>query len=117
MDAIIEYSGLADFIHSPIVTYSTGMTARLGFAVVAHIEPEILLIDEILAVGDAEFQARCQATMREFIAKGTTLFFVSHDLAAVTNICSRAIWIDQGRMKAIGDAQGVVDLYLDPDTP
>lgn len=115
LDSIIEYSGLKEFIHSPIVTYSTGMTARLGFAVIAHVDPEILLIDEILAVGDAEFQAKCQRTLREFIEKGTTLFFVSHDLGTVTSICSRAIWIDGGKMMAIGDAQSVVDLYLNPE--
>ena len=115
LDSIIEYSGLREFIHSPILTYSTGMTARLGFAVIAHVDPDILLIDEILSVGDAQFQAKCQRTLQEFIERGTTLFFVSHDLPTVASICTRAIWIDNGKMMAIGDAQGVVDLYLNPE--
>ena len=114
LESVIDYSGLKEFIHSPISTYSTGMAARLGFAVIAHIEPDILLIDEILAVGDAEFQAKCQETMRAFVERGTTLFLVSHNLQSVEKICSRAIWIDDGKMKAIGDAAGVIELYLDP---
>ena len=114
LDAIIEYAGLKDFIHSPIAYYSTGMTARLGFAVIANIEPDILLIDEILAVGDADFQAKCLRTMQEFVEKGTTLFLVSHDLPTVQKMCTRAIWIDDGRMRAIGDPEGVIELYRNP---
>ncbi len=114
LEAIIEYSGLKEFIHSPIATYSTGMTARLGFSVIAHIEPEILLIDEILAVGDAAFRSKCQHTMQKFTEKGTTLFLVSHDLQTVQEMCSRVIWIDDGRMRAIGDAEEVIELYRNP---
>jgi ABC-type polysaccharide/polyol phosphate transport system ATPase subunit len=90
------------------------MTARLGFSVIAHIEPEILLIDEILAVGDAAFRSKCQHTMQKFTEKGTTLFLVSHDLQTVQEMCSRVIWIDDGRMRAIGDAEEVIELYRNP---
>jgi len=111
LDSIIEYSGLGDFIYSPIQTYSTGMNARLGFAVIAHIDPDILLVDEILAVGDAEFQAKCQTTIRQFIEKGATLFFVSHSMGAVQDLCDRAIWLERGDMKAVGSAKDVVEQY------
>lgn len=111
LDSIIEYSGLGDFVYSPIQTYSTGMNARLGFAVIAHIDPDILLVDEILGVGDAEFQARCRTTIRKFIEGGTTLFFVSHNMRAVQNLCARAIWLDRGELKADGDSKTVVEQY------
>lgn len=111
IESIIDYSGIKEFIHSPIATYSTGMTARLGFAVIAHIAPDILLIDEILAVGDTEFQATCERTMQQFVENGTTLFLVSHNLQTVKDMCSRAIWIDKGQVQAIGEASEVVEAY------
>ena len=80
------------------------MAARLGFAVIAHIEPDILLVDEVLSVGDAAFQAQCKRTMTEFKERGTTMFLVSHDLATVEQMCSQAIWIERGTMKAMGPA-------------
>ncbi len=97
-------TGCASSIHG-----SAALVKKVGFP------RQILPSDEILTVGDAEFQAKCERTMREFIEKCTTLFFVSHDLDAVTSIRSRAIWIDDGKMMAIGDAQGVVDLYPSPE--
>ncbi|MHC5062612.1 MAG: ABC transporter ATP-binding protein [Planctomycetota bacterium] len=111
LDSIIEYSGLDDFVYSPIQTYSTGMLTRLGFAVIAHIEPDILLVDEVLAVGDAEFQSKCQATIRQFIQQGSTLFFVSHSMPTVLELCERAIWLEKGEVQAFDKAQVVVEQY------
>ena len=113
LDAIIDYSGIRPFIHAPIQTYSTGMKARLGFAVVAHIDPDILLIDEVLAVGDVEYQARCQRTMQEFRRRGKTLFLVSHDLEAVRALCQRVLWLHKGTLRASGDAQTVCARYTE----
>lgn len=113
LDSIIEYSGIGDFVHSPLSTYSTGMSARLGFAVIAHIDPDILLIDEALAVGDAAFQDKCMATMQDFKERGKTMFLVTHDMQAVIRTCERSIWIDRSQMAAIGPSDQVVQLYLE----
>lgn len=108
---IVDYSGIGDFIDAPIQTYSTGMKARLGFAVVAHIDPDILLLDEVLSVGDGKFAHKCEATIREFKARGKTLFFVSHSNAQVQSLCERVVWLHQGRMQAIGPAAEVCARY------
>lgn len=113
LESMIAYSGLGDFVNSPLSTYSTGMRARLGFAVVAHIDPDILLMDEVLAVGDGDFQVKCQQTMQEFRERGKTMFLVSHDLESVRRLCTRAIWIDRGRVAAIGRADEIVARYLE----
>jgi ABC-type polysaccharide/polyol phosphate transport system ATPase subunit len=111
MGRIIEFSGLADFIESPVRVYSSGMVARLGFSVAVHIEPDILLIDEVLAVGDMDFQKKCMAKMEEFRSRGTTMVFVSHSLADVQRICSRAALLDGGRLVAFGEPQAIVSAY------
>jgi ABC-type polysaccharide/polyol phosphate transport system ATPase subunit len=111
LESIIEYSGIRPFIHAPIQTYSTGMAARLGFAVVAHSNPEILLVDEVLSVGDAEFSVRCEKTMAGFRRAGTTLFLVSHNLSTVRQLCERAIWLHQGQIAAVGSAEEVCGNY------
>lgn len=111
LESIIEYSGLGDFVHAPIRTYSTGMTARLGFSILAHLEPDILLVDEALAVGDQEFRGRCLETMRRFREEGITLVIVSHDLPMVRSLCQRVIWLDKGSVRADGLAADVLDLY------
>ncbi|MCR9248214.1 MAG: ABC transporter ATP-binding protein [bacterium] len=111
LESIIEYAGIGDYVYSPLSTYSTGMGARLGFAVIAHIDPDILLIDEALAVGDSEFQGKCMVTMEGFKARGKTMFLVTHDMAMVQRICDRAIWIDRGRVLAIGPSDEVVAKY------
>ena len=103
VESIIEYSGVGDFIHSPLAVYSTGMSARLGFAIIAHIDPDIFLIDEVLAVGDQDFQDKCAETMGNFKRMGKTMFLVSHAMATVTAMCERAIWLDHGRVMAIGE--------------
>ncbi len=110
-DAIVAFAELEEVIRRPLRTYSAGMVARLGFSVVAHLDPEVLLIDEVLAVGDAPFQARCERRMKEFRAKGVTMMFVSHDLAAVERICDRAALLAGGRLVAIGEPAMAVAEY------
>ena len=111
-DAIVEFSGLAKFIDTPIKRFSSGMRLRLGFAVAAHLEPDILIVDEVLAVGDAEFQKKCLDTIQKLRAGARTILFVSHNLAAVENLCERCIWIDQGRVKLDGQTQTVIRDYM-----
>lgn len=108
---IIDYSGIGDFIDAPIQTYSTGMKARLGFSVVAHIDPDILLLDEVLSVGDGQFAHKCEATIRRFREQGKTMCFVSHSPSQVLSLCSRAIWLHQGRLQQDGDAERVCAAY------
>lgn len=112
MDAIIEFAGVARFIDTPIKRYSSGMRLRLGFAVAAHLDPDVLIVDEVLAVGDAAFQKKCLATMENLRKGGRTVLFVSHNMAAVENLCSRAIWIDSGQVRMDGPAQRVIRAYM-----
>jgi len=111
-DEIIEFAGIEKFIDTPVKRYSTGMYVRLAFAVAAHLNTEILVIDEILAVGDAEFQKKCLGKMREVATdSGRTILFVSHQLTSVVALCSRAILLQNGRVEADADAKSVVELY------
>lgn len=111
-DDIIDFSGLREFIHSPIRNYSTGMFARLGFAIATAWVPDILILDEVLAVGDARFLARCEQRMAEFQDHGTSLILVSHGLDGVRKNCERVVWLDAGRIEADGPAGEVIDRYL-----
>lgn len=111
LDEIIEFSELGDFIDQPIRVYSSGMLARLGFSVVAHLEPEILLIDEVLAVGDSEFQKKCLEKMASFKKNGVTIIFVSHSAKSVKELCDRVMWIENHAMRMIGDPATVVSAY------
>lgn len=108
---IVEFSELGEFINHPIRTYSSGMLARLGFSVIAHLDPTILLIDEVLAVGDAKFQQKCMAKMKEFKDQGVTMILVSHSCSDVEKICSRAIWIDNHKIKMDGPVSEVLPEY------
>jgi lipopolysaccharide transport system ATP-binding protein len=111
-DQIVEFAGIEKFIDTPVKRYSTGMYVRLAFAVAAHLNTEILVIDEILAVGDAEFQKKCLGKMREVATdSGRTILFVSHQLTSVVALCSRAILLQNGRVEADSDAKSVVELY------
>jgi len=101
-DAIVDFSGVEEFIDTPVKRYSSGMNARLGFAIAAHLDPDVLLIDEVLSVGDIGFQERCVARMRELLARGVPLVFVSHNLAAVVELCTRAILVDHGAVRFDG---------------
>ena len=111
-DAIVDFAGVERFIDTPIKRYSTGMRLRLGFAVAAHLDPEVLLVDEVLAVGDAGFQKKCLNTMEDLRSGGRTVIFVSHNMAAVENLCTRCIWIDGGRVREDGDSRTVIQSYM-----
>ena len=112
-DRIVEFSELEKFIDVPIKHYSSGMYMRLGFSVAIHVDPDILLIDEILAVGDQAFQNKCLGKIGELKSQGVTIIFVSHDLGAVRNLCDRAIGLEGGRVQVEGLAREVVDHYLE----
>jgi len=111
-DKIVDFSGIRDFIDQPVKTYSSGMYVRLGFAVAVHVDPDVLLIDEVLSVGDEEFSAKCVAKIQEMKYRGVTLVFVTHQLDQVRNLCDRALWLDHGAAVEIGDPTRVVDAYL-----
>jgi ABC-type polysaccharide/polyol phosphate transport system ATPase subunit len=108
---IVDFAELWDFIDSPIRTYSSGMTTRLGFAVATDIQPDILLIDEVLSVGDEAFQRKSSARMQEFRDRGATILLVSHNMATIEQICHRAAWLDHGRLMAIGQPIEVIRAY------
>ena len=112
-DEIVQFSELGDFIDVPLKHYSAGMHMRLGFAVAVHVNPTILLIDEVLAVGDEAFQRKCLAKIEEFQREGRTIIYVSHSLPTVKKLCNRALWLDRGCVKGIGSAEKVVDEYLE----
>src|SRR3712207_736018 len=111
-DEIVAFSELERFIDTPVKWYSSGMYVRLAFAVAAHLEPEILIMDEVLAVGDAAFQQKCLDKMHAIRQEGRTIFFVSHNMPAVTRLCRRALFLEGGRVVADGPAQEVVNSYL-----
>lgn len=111
LQSILDFADIGEFIDQPVRNYSSGMTVRLAFAVIAHVDATVLIIDEALSVGDAFFSQKCMRFLRQFQKDGT-LLFVSHDAAAVTNLCSRAIWLNQGKIAAQGPAQDVVEQYM-----
>lgn len=110
-DDVVEYAGLGHAIHRPVKTYSSGMFSRLAFSVSMHLDPDILLLDEVLAVGDAEFRAKSLKTMQNLLDRAGTIVFVSHSLSQVADFCERALWLDDGRIKTIGSADEVVASY------
>ena len=111
LERIIDFAGLEEFINSPMRTYSTGMIARLGFSIATDVQPDILIIDEILSVGDEEFQQKSAARIKSFGQNGTTIFLVSHSLQVVQTMCTKVAWLSHGELKAIGDAREVVKSY------
>ena len=112
-DDIVEFADIGDFLDTPVKFYSSGMFVRLGFAVAVHCEPDILLVDEVLAVGDMSFQRRCLNKLKELQEKGTTIVFVSHNLTAVQSVCSNVLWMERGIMKQLGNTQQVINDYVD----
>ncbi len=110
-DEIVSFSELGRFIETPIRTYSSGMMMRLAFSIAAIVDPEILIVDEILSVGDAGFQEKSYARMREMMGGGTTVFFVSHSIDRIESFCNRVIWLDQGKVKMIGETKRVCSAY------
>lgn len=111
IDSIVEFSELEQFIDEPLRTYSSGMTGRLGFSVAVHFEPEVMLLDEVLAVGDARFQRKCADEMKRLAEGDATFIFVSHNLAAVSELCGRSIRLDHGRLVDDGPTNDVVERY------
>lgn len=112
-EAIIEFSGLGERIDTPVRTYSTGMRARLGFSVAVHVDPEILVVDEVLVVGDARFRERCANKMRELFTAGATVVMVQHNLEAVLQMCHECLWLQDGAIRRLGEPLEVVNAYLD----
>ncbi|WP_314146551.1 ABC transporter ATP-binding protein [uncultured Leifsonia sp.] len=110
-DEIVAFSGVQHFIDQPVKNYSSGMYVRLGFSVAISVEPEILVVDEVLAVGDAEFQKRCQTKFQDFHKEGRTVILVSHSLATVVEMCDHAAWLDKGVLRTVGDVDSTVEAY------
>lgn len=117
LDEIIDFSGCERYIDTPVKRYSSGMTVRLGFAVAAHLDPEILVVDEVLAVGDAEFQKKAIGKMQDVSqGEGRTVLFVSHNMASIRQLCKHGVLLENGSVKAIGEVNEIVDLYLEQET-
>jgi ABC-type polysaccharide/polyol phosphate transport system ATPase subunit len=110
-DRIVDFAGVRDFIDTPVKNYSSGMYVRLGFAIAVHVDPDILLVDEVLAVGDEQFQEKCFQRMAEFRLRGKTVVVVTHDMATVQRMCDRACLILRGRMEAEGEPAKVIERY------
>jgi lipopolysaccharide transport system ATP-binding protein len=112
-DEIVDFAGVERYIDTPVKRYSSGMYVRLAFAVAAHLEPEILVIDEVLAVGDADFQKKCLGKMKEVSqTDGRTILFVSHNMQAINSLCNKALWLHQGGVKEIGETSGIINKYI-----
>jgi ABC-type polysaccharide/polyol phosphate transport system ATPase subunit len=111
LDEIIEFSELRDFIHTPVKNYSSGMKAKLGFSIATIVQPDILIVDEVLSVGDHKFRKKCEEKINSMIESGTTVLFVSHSLGQIESLCNRVMWLDKGRIRDIGDAKEVCAKY------
>ena len=111
-DAIVDFSELRDFLDVPVQNFSSGMVARLAFSIATQIEPEILIVDEILSVGDAAFQQKSEEKMLSLIGGGTTVLFVSHSVEQIRKLCSRALWLDHGELRADGKSDEICAQYL-----
>ncbi|MFL5752825.1 MAG: ABC transporter ATP-binding protein [Bacteroidia bacterium] len=114
-DEIVAFAGVEQFIDTPLKHYSSGMQLRLAFAVAAFLEPEILVIDEVLAVGDAEFQKKCMGKMKDVSESGRTVLFVSHNMTAVSSLCRKSVFLQKGKVREFGDTSAIIDLYLKGD--
>jgi lipopolysaccharide transport system ATP-binding protein len=115
-DEIVAFAEVERFLNTPVKRYSSGMYVRLAFAVAAHLDPEILLVDEVLAVGDAAFQKKCLGNMGEAAKGGRTVIFVSHNMGAVAKLCPRSIWLDSGKVRDCGDSSRIIESYLETST-
>jgi ABC-type polysaccharide/polyol phosphate transport system, ATPase component len=111
-DEIVAFSEIEKFLDTPVKRYSSGMYVRLAFAVAAHLEPEILIVDEVLAVGDAQFQKKCLGKMKNVATEGRTVLFVSHNMAAVSSLCGTAVWLKDGKLNSMGPTRQIMDKYL-----
>ncbi|TSD66473.1 ABC transporter ATP-binding protein [Inquilinus sp. KBS0705] len=111
-DEIVDFSGVERYIDTPVKRYSSGMYVRLAFAVAAHLEPEILIVDEVLAVGDMEFQKKCLGKMQDVSGHGRTVLFVSHNMAAIRKLCSKGVFLETGRVKSVGEIDEIIESYM-----
>jgi ABC-type polysaccharide/polyol phosphate transport system ATPase subunit len=111
LDSIVEFAGISQFLDTPVKRFSSGMYVRLGFSIAAHLDPDILLLDEVLAVGDSAFQAKCLQRIGELKNAGTTIVFISHDLGAVERVCDRVVLMKNGKILTVGPARNVIDTY------
>lgn len=111
LDEIAEFAGVQEFLDSPLKNYSSGMKARLGFSIATMVRPQILIVDEVLAVGDAAFQKKCNRRMQEMLGGGTTLLLVSHNINDIRRLCDRALWMEGGILRMEGSAQEVCSAY------
>jgi ABC-2 type transport system ATP-binding protein len=116
-EQIVDFSGVREFIDQPVKNYSSGMYVRLGFSVAIHVEPDILVVDEVLAVGDAAFQAQCFERFKELKKQGTTIILVTHDLDALVELCDQAAWINKSKLEMVGNADVVAGAYLNSINP
>jgi ABC-type polysaccharide/polyol phosphate transport system ATPase subunit len=107
----VEFSELGEFIHSPLKSYSSGMISRLGFSIATEVDPEILIIDEILAVGDERFNKKCMERMTGFKKSEITILFVSHGMDEIERLCDRVLWLDHGRQRMLGDPESITEEY------
>ncbi|WP_238858719.1 ABC transporter ATP-binding protein [Clostridium sp. YIM B02569] len=112
-DDILEFSELGNFIDVPVKNYSSGMVARLAFSIATIVEPQILIVDEVLSVGDYKFQEKCQDKLKKMIDRGTTVLFVSHSIKQVEELCDRVAWIDKGQLRMVGDSKTVCQMFLE----
>lgn len=111
-DQIVEFAELRDFLDMPIKNYSSGMAARLGFSIATVVKPDILIVDEVLSVGDWAFQQKCQSRMRKMLEDGVTLLYVSHDIESVRYLCDHALWLDKGKKRMCGEVNDVCNAYM-----
>lgn len=111
-DEIVDFAELRDFLDMPIKNYSSGMAARLGFSIATVVQPDILIVDEVLSVGDYAFQQKCEARMHGMLEKGTTLLYVSHSIESVRSLCTKALWLDKGKVRMNGDVMEVSQKYM-----
>ena len=112
-DEIVDFAELRDFLDMPIKNYSSGMAARLGFSIATVVQPDILIVDEVLSVGDYAFQQKCEARMHGMLEKGTTLLYVSHSIESVRSLCNKALWLDKGKVRMNGDVMEVSQKYME----
>src|SRR5205814_1252494 len=115
-DEIVDFSGVSQFLDTPVKRYSSGMYVRLAFAVAAHLDPDILIIDEVLSVGDAEFRKKCLGKVKDVARSGRTVLFVSHDMSAISSLTQNCCWMADGQARAYGPTKLIIPQYLSPDS-
>lgn len=111
-DSIIEFAELKDFVNVPVKNFSSGMYARLGFSIATAVQPDILIVDEVLSVGDFRFQQKCEERIHKMIEEGVTILLVSHDISMIERLCNKTLWLDHGEMKALGQTNEICDIYI-----